>query len=167
MQVVFHKMYRIYSPVCTDPINHLQNENGGYSCSWAMILVPLSIDYYLKNLLVMIQAIHVDSTLFDPHAIEHARQTLKNSFCWSYYAFCYFGCEVFGVFQIWNLKRTYWTRPNMYSGANWKVYEYCVMKQKCQLQMGAAQFKNVATTLSIIDNNTSHQYFQMRYVTLF
>ena len=45
-----------------------------------MILVPLSIDYYLKNLLVMIQAIHVDSTLFDPHAIEHARQTLKNSF---------------------------------------------------------------------------------------
>ena len=45
-----------------------------------MILVPLSIDHYLKNLLVMIQAIHVDSTLFDPHAIEHARQTLKKLF---------------------------------------------------------------------------------------
>ena len=67
-----------------------------------MILVPLSIDYYLKNLLVMIQAIHVDSTLFDPHAIEHARQTLKNSFCWSYYAFILFWLRSFRSFP--NLK---------------------------------------------------------------
>ena len=34
-----------------------------------------------------------------------------------------------------------------YSGGNWKVYEYCFMKQKCQLQMGIAQYKNVATPL--------------------
>ena len=28
-----------------------------------------------------------------------------------------------------------------YSGANWKVYEYCFMKQKCQLQIGVAEYK--------------------------
>ena len=36
---------------------------------------------------------------------------------------------------------------NIYSGGNWKVYEYCFMKQKCQLQMGTAQHKNAATPL--------------------
>ena len=33
----------------------------------------------------------------------------------------------------------------MYSGAQFKVYEYCFMKQKCQLQMGIEQYKNVTT----------------------
>ena len=55
----------------------------------------------------------------------------------------------------------------IYSGGNWKVYEHCFMKQKCQLQMGISQYKNVATPLSTIGKNTTHQHFQMRYVTLF
>ena len=28
-----------------------------------------------------------------------------------------------------------WSRFMGYSGANWKVYKYCFMKQKCQVQM--------------------------------
>ena len=53
-----------------------------------------------------------------------------------------------------------------YSGANWKVYEYCFMKQKCQIQMGIAQYKNAATPLRTKAINTTHQHFQMRYITL-
>ena len=53
-----------------------------------------------------------------------------------------------------------------YSGANWKVYEYCFMKQKCKIQMVIAQYKNAAKPLINLDINTTHQHFQMRYVTL-
>ena len=42
-----------------------------------------------------------------------------------------------------------------YSGANWKVYEYCFMKQKCQLQMGIAQYQNLDTPLSTKGINTT------------
>ena len=55
----------------------------------------------------------------------------------------------------------------MYSGANWKVYKYCFMKQKCQVQMVIAQYKNAAKPLITIGINTTHQYFQMRYASLF
>ena len=41
------------------------------------------------------------------------------------------------------------------------------MKQKCQIQMGVAQYKIVATPLSTRGINTIHQHFQMMYVTLF
>ena len=34
------------------------------------------------------------------------------------------------------------------SGGNWKVYKNFFTKQKCQLQMGIAQYKNVATPLN-------------------
>ena len=43
-----------------------------------------------------------------------------------------------------------------YSGANWKVYKYCFMKQKCQLQTGIAHYKNAATPLRTIGINTTH-----------
>ena len=52
-------------------------------------------------------------------------------------------------------------------GAHKKVYEHCFMKQKCQLQIGVAQYKNVAMQLSSKGINTTHQHFQRRYVTLF
>ena len=42
-----------------------------------------------------------------------------------------------------------------------------VMKQKCQLQMDIAQYENVTTPLRTKGINTTHQQFQMRYVTLF
>ena len=45
-----------------------------------------------------------------------------------------------------------------------KRYEYCFMKQKCQIQMGIAQYKNVATPFSTRSINTTNQYFQMRHV---
>ena len=32
-----------------------------------------------------------------------------------------------------------------YSAAKKKPYKYCFMKQKCQMQMGIAQYDNVAT----------------------
>ena len=41
------------------------------------------------------------------------------------------------------------------------------MKQKCQVQMGIAQYKNVATPLRTTGINTTHQLFQMMYITLF
>ena len=54
-----------------------------------------------------------------------------------------------------------------YSDANWKVYKYCFMKQKCQLQTGIAHYKNAATPLRTRGIDTTHQHFQMRYITLF
>ena len=48
-----------------------------------------------------------------------------------------------------------------------KHYEHCFMKQKCQLQMGIAQYKNTATPLRTRVINTTLQHFQMKYVTLF
>ena len=41
------------------------------------------------------------------------------------------------------------------------------MKQKCQLQMGLMKYKNAAIPLSTSGINTTHQHFQMRYITLF
>ena len=35
-----------------------------------------------------------------------------------------------------------------HSGAHFKVCEHCFVKQKCQLQVGIAQYKNVTTQLS-------------------
>ena len=40
------------------------------------------------------------------------------------------------------------------------------MKQKCQIQIGIAQFKNAATPLTTRGIDTTQQHFQMRYVTL-
>ena len=54
-----------------------------------------------------------------------------------------------------------------YSGAQKKVYEYCFMKQKCQVQMVITQYENAAKPLITRGINTTHQHFQMRYVTLF
>ena len=54
-----------------------------------------------------------------------------------------------------------------YSGGNWKVYGYCFMKQKFQIQMGIARYRNMSTQLSTRRINTTHQNFQMRYVSLF
>ena len=54
-----------------------------------------------------------------------------------------------------------------YIGANWKVYEHCFMKQKCQVQMAIAQYKNEENPMITGGIYTTHQHFQMRYVTLF
>ena len=54
-----------------------------------------------------------------------------------------------------------------YSGAQKKVYEYCFVKQKCQLQLDIAQYENVVTPLGFWGINATHQHFEMRYVTLF
>ena len=43
----------------------------------------------------------------------------------------------------------------------------CFIKQKCQIQMGVVNYKNVATPLSTLGINTTRQHFQMRYMTLF
>ena len=39
------------------------------------------------------------------------------------------------------------------------------MNQKDQLQIGVAQYENAATVLSTSVINTTHQHFQMRYIT--
>ena len=39
------------------------------------------------------------------------------------------------------------------------IVVFCFMKQKCQLQMGMAQYKNVATTLGFIGINTTQWHF--------
>ena len=63
-----------------------------------------------------------------------------------------------------SIERDIW---KMYSGANWKVYKYCFMRQKCQLQMGKAHYKNAAKPLWTRGINTTHQHFQMKYIILF
>ena len=54
-----------------------------------------------------------------------------------------------------------------YSAGQKKCYNYCFMKQKCQLQEGTARYRNVTTLLSSKGIDTTHQHFQMRYATLF
>ena len=53
-----------------------------------------------------------------------------------------------------------------YSAGQKKRYKCCFMKQKYQFQMDVAQCRNVTTPLSTRSINTTHQHFQMRYVTL-
>ena len=43
-----------------------------------------------------------------------------------------------------------------YSGGHQKVYMYDSIKQKCQLQMGIAQYKNAATLLRTRGMNKMH-----------
>ena len=54
-----------------------------------------------------------------------------------------------------------------YSAGQKKRYKYFFMKQKFQLQMGIARYRNVITPLSTKDINTTHQHFQMMYLILF
>ena len=54
----------------------------------------------------------------------------------------------------------------IYSAVQNVFSDSCFMKQKCQIQMGIAQYKNIATPLTTRGSNTTHQHFQMRYVTL-
>ena len=54
-----------------------------------------------------------------------------------------------------------------YSAGQKKRYEHCFMKQKCQVQMGVAQYENAAKPLITRSIDTTNQHFQMRYVTLF
>ena len=45
--------------------------------------------------------------------------------------------------------------------------KYCFIKQKCQIQIGAAQCKSTATPIITGGINITFQHFQMRYITLF
>ena len=47
-----------------------------------------------------------------------------------------------------------------------KHYEHCFMKQKCQLQMGIAQYKNTATPLRTKGINTTHQHFKLCFSSM-
>ena len=51
----------------------------------------------------------------------------------------------------------------MYSGAQKKVYEYCFVKQKYQIQMSIVQYENAALPLRTEGINTIYQQFQMSY----
>ena len=44
-----------------------------------------------------------------------------------------------------------------------KHYEYYFMKQKCQIQMGIAQYEIEATQLKLRGINITHLHFEMRY----
>ena len=54
-----------------------------------------------------------------------------------------------------------------YSAGQKKRYKYFFMKQKFQLQMGIARYRNAATSLSTKGIITTHLDFQMRCLTLF
>ena len=48
-----------------------------------------------------------------------------------------------------------------------KCYEYCCMKLKKKMGIGITQYKDAATPLTTRGIGTTHQHFQMRYITLF
>ena len=52
-----------------------------------------------------------------------------------------------------------------YSAGQKKRYQYCFIKQKCQIQIGITQYKIAAIPLKTRGMDTSHQHFQMRYKT--
>ena len=45
------------------------------------------------------------------------------------------------------------------AGKKKRYYEYCFMKQKCQIQVGIAQHKDTATPLRIWGNFITHQHY--------
>ena len=45
---------------------------------------------------------------------------------------------------------------HIYSGAQKKVYVYCFMKQKCQIQMSIEPYENVATPLGFWGIDATH-----------
>ena len=53
-----------------------------------------------------------------------------------------------------------------YSGSNSCCNKALFMKQMRHIQMCVGQYKNAATPLRTRGINTTHQYFQMRYITL-
>ena len=55
----------------------------------------------------------------------------------------------------------------IYSGAQMKVYEYCFMKQNCQIQMDIEQSKSVDMPLGLWGINITQRQFQMRCTTVF
>ena len=57
-------------------------------------------------------------------------------------------------------------KSNRHSALHNTFSSGCFMKQKCQVQMGIAQYKNGVTPLRTRGINTTHQCFQMRYITL-
>ena len=64
------------------------------------------------------------------------------------------------------IRHTCYNKNPAYSAGQKKRYEHCFMKQRCQLQMGIAQYKNAAMPLKTKGINTTHQHFQMRYMNL-
>ena len=58
-------------------------------------------------------------------------------------------------------------KSNRHSALHNTFSSGCFMKQKCQVQMGIAQYRNEATTLRTRGIDTAHQHYQMRYITLF
>ena len=52
-----------------------------------------------------------------------------------------------------------------YSGGNSCCKKALFIKQKCQIQIDVGQYENAATPLRTRGINTTHQPFQMRYIT--
>ena len=46
-----------------------------------------------------------------------------------------------------------------YSPSQKKRHKFCLMKQKCQIQMGKAQYENAATPWKTRGIYNTHQYF--------
>ena len=55
----------------------------------------------------------------------------------------------------------------VYSGYHLRIDKALFTKQKCQFRMGIAQNKDLVMLLTTRDINTTHQHFQMSYVTFF
>ena len=53
-----------------------------------------------------------------------------------------------------------------YSGGNSCCNKSLFMKQKCEILMDVGQYKKVATQLTTRGINTTHQHFQINYITL-
>ena len=82
-----------------------------------------------------------------------------------YYVWDYYHTEILLILNEGNSFNIF--AKMYYSAGQKKRYKYCFMKQKFQIQMGIAQYKNAAIPLAIKDIDTTQQHFQMRYVTLF
>ena len=65
------------------------------------------------------------------------------------------------------IKRGHRCSRSAFGKVRFSGHKYCFMKQKCQIQIGVAQSKSIATPLSIRGINITPQHFGMRYITLF
>ena len=63
------------------------------------------------------------------------------------------------------MRSTFAAFPHTYSAYHLRINKDLFMKQKCQLQMGIAKYKNVATPVTTRGIITTHQHFQMSYIT--
>ena len=94
-------------------------------------------------------------TLLSKVKLSYVLSFLKPHFRISPLTQCWFPVVLYVTTPSMNLQSGYY-HTLVYSGCHWKVYECCLMKQKCHFQRGISQYKISSMLLSSSGIHTAH-----------